>query len=447
MPAEAYPLVGRPDDALLFQGTGDGCAQNGRVSAAVFLRAASRIGATLPVGDGAALNLCTDRLTFALTFAACLLRGRPSVLASDRSAGGLASLRVRFPGALEVGDGIGRVTATDWSGPPAANPTLPASQLAAIVLTSGSTGAPTAHLKTWGALAERSLAAAARFGWKQEAAPRCVLATVPPQHMYGFETSVLLPLHAAAASWCGPALMPADVRAAMAAVPGPTVLVTTPLHLRALLEAGGRLGDRHGCTVSASAPLDPALAAAGEAQWGAPVMEIFGATEVGSVASRRVTADAAWLAYPGIGLAEGPAGTVVTAPHAEATTLADHLDLLGGGRFRLLGRRADLVKLAGKRACLTDLTRALASLEGVEDAAFLVPEDAGERAAARLVAFAVAPSRHADDLLAELRGRMDPAFMPRRVVRVDRLPRNEAGKLPRQALVALHARIAQAQSK
>ena len=99
------------------------------------------------------------------------------------------------------------------------------------------------------------------------------------------------------------------------------------------------------------------------------------------------------------------------------------------------------MKLAGKRACLTDLTRALASLDGVEDAAFLVPDGAGERAAARLVAFAVAPSRRADDLLAELRRRLDPAFMPRRVVQVDRLPRNEVGKLPRQALMALLAQL------
>jgi acyl-coenzyme A synthetase/AMP-(fatty) acid ligase len=440
MPAEAYPLVGRPLDALLFQGS-----RAGPVNAAAFLRAAFRIAATLPAGDGAALNLCTDRLGFALGFAACLLRGRPSVLASDRSAAGLAALRARFPGAVELHDGIGGVTEADRAGPAPANPLLPARQLAAIVLTSGSTGVPAAHLKAWGALAERSLAAADRFGWAQEAAPCCILATVPPQHMYGFETSVLLPLHAAAASWCGAALLPADVRAAMACLPGPAVLVTTPLHLRALLEAGGRLGSRHAWTISASAPLDPALAAAGEAQWEVPVLEIFGATEVGSVASRRVTGDAAWLAYPSIGLAAGPAGTIVTAPHAEATMLADHLDLMGEGRFTLLGRRADLIKLAGKRTCLTTLTRTLASLDGVEDAAFLVPDNVEERAASRLIAFAVAPSRRADDLLAELRGRMDPAFMPRRVMRVDRLPRNEVGKLPRQALVALHAQMTEMQ--
>ena len=38
--------------------------------------------------------------------------------------------------------------------------------------------------------------------------------------MYGFETTVLLPLHAACASWCGQAFFPGDVQAALAALPG-----------------------------------------------------------------------------------------------------------------------------------------------------------------------------------------------------------------------------------
>ncbi len=436
MPADAYQLVARPSDAVLFQGP-----QHGQVDAATFLRAATRIAAGLPEADGPALNLSSDRLGFALGFAACLLRGRACVLASDRSAGGLAALLARFPGAVELDDSLGGIIAADRTGAVPANPLLPAGQLAAIVLTSGSTGLPAAHLKCWGALAERSLAAADRFGWTLEANPHCILATVPPQHMYGFETSVLLPLHAAAASWCGPALLPADVRAAMASMAGPTVLVTTPLHLRALLAAGGTLGARHVCTISASAPLDVALGEAVEARWGAPLLEIFGATEVGSIASRQLTRDDAWRVYPGIELETGPACTIVTAPHAEATALADQLDLLGQGRFQLVGRRGDLIKLAGKRTSLSSMTRALESLDGVEDAAFLVPDDLDGRALARPIAFAVAPSRGAEDLLVELRGRIDPAFMPRRVVRVDRLPRNEVGKLPRQALVALHAQI------
>lgn len=421
-----YQLVGRPADAALFRGPA------GTVEMATFLRAAHRVAGTL-TGSGPLLNLCYERLGLAVGFVAAVIAGRPCVLASDRSEAGAAALRARFANAGVVMDAT--VLEMDRHGPAPANPAVPAAQLVAIVLTSGSTGIPTAHEKSWGALVTRTLAAAERFGW---AGDTTILATVPPQHMYGFETSVLLPLHAPVASWHGPALLPADIRAAMASVPETVDLVTTPLHLRALLDAGGSLGAGHRRTISASAPLDPALAAAAEQAWGAPVHEIFGATETGSIASRRTVDDDTWLAYPGVTLHATDVGTTVTAPHHAPVALAD-LIALEGERFRLLGRRADVVKMAGKRTSLAALALALNALEGVEDAAFFAPDDLERTRAARLVAFAVAPTRRAEDLLAELRQHIDPVFLPRRVVQVDCLPRNAVGKLPRQALVALHA--------
>ena len=48
------------------------------------------------------------------------------------------------------------------------------------------------------------------------------------------------------------------------------------------------------------------------------------------------------------------------------------------------------------------------------------------------------------DILAALRGRIDPPFLPRRVIRVDELPRNDVGKLTDQALGALRARLGDA---
>ena len=55
--------------------------------------------------------------------------------------------------------------------------------------------------------------------------------------------------------------------------------------------------------------------------------------------------------------------------------------------------------------------------------------------------FAVAPGRTPEGVLAALRERVDPVFLPRRVVLVERLPRDELGKLPRRALAALQAEL------
>jgi len=433
------PLTDRPPDAVLFY-------HRGRpVTAAAFLHDALALASALP-DAGHMVNLCLGRYTFAVAFAAALLRGQVCLLTGDRSSAGLAVLAKQFPGVFaameEPGCGplpaclvrpAGEMPAVS---PPA--PRVPESQLAVIVFTSGSTGAPVAHGKRWGALVARSRAAAAQFRLGQ-ADPSSVVGTVPPHHMYGLELTLLLPLHAPVASWCGASFYPGDVHDALAAIPAPRLLVTTPLQVRALLHAGAGLPPLR-AAISATAPLDSGLAAEAERRWQAPMLEIFGATEVGSIASRRTLEGDAWTAYPGVLVRQEAEAMVVSAPWAEPVELADRIEALDASHFRLLGRRTDLVKLGGRRASLSGLNRILTALDGVLDGVFVVPDDLEQRSTARLMAVVVAPRRSPDGILAELRGRVDPLFVPRRVVCVDALPRNELGKLPRQALLAMLAR-------
>ncbi|GAC1336760.1 MAG: xanthomonadin biosynthesis 3-hydroxybenozate--AMP ligase XanA2 [Acetobacteraceae bacterium] len=434
----AHPLVDRPAGAALF------LRPAGPVAAAAFLADAHRLAEALP-DTAFILNLCRDRYTFVVAFAAALLRGKVSLLSGDTSAPMLAALAAQYPDCTAVTDDPGVsaplpivLARAEGIGGPAStpNPAIPSDQLAAIVFTSGSTGHPASHRKRWGGLVARSRAAALRFGL-DEAAPSSVIGTVPPGHMYGFEVTALLPLHAACASWCGQAFFPGDVQAALDATPAPRLLVTTPLQMRALVRGMDR-PSLQGC-ISATAPLDPALAAEAEARWGAPVMEIFGATECGSIASRRTVEGDTWAAYPGVVLRAEPDGFVAVAEGAAPVPLDDELELLDEGRFRLLGRRADMVKLGGRRASLTGLNRILTGLDGVHDGLFVVPDDLDHRSTARLLAVVVAPDRTGPSILAELRDRMDPLFVPRRVVHVDALPRNAMGKLPRQAVLDLLA--------
>jgi acyl-coenzyme A synthetase/AMP-(fatty) acid ligase len=55
-------------------------------------------------------------------------------------------------------------------------------------------------------------------------------------------------------------------------------------------------------------------------------------------------------------------------------------------------------------------------------------------AVTRLTAFVVAPGLTSETVMNALRQRIDPAFLPRPLCLVESLPRNETGKLPRQAL-------------
>jgi acyl-coenzyme A synthetase/AMP-(fatty) acid ligase len=446
MAEAAFRLIARGPEEVLFR------APTRAVTGAALLAAAHRLAAELPGGTHM-LNLCQDRYAFTLALAAAMLRGQVSLLTSDRSAARLEQLAATFPGSYAVSDETkpGGPIPTHFVnalGPhdPAAqpNPAIPAGQLAVLVFTSGSTGEPVAHRKSWGALAARSADAARRFRILRSA-PASVVGTVPPQHMYGFETTVLLPLHAPASSWCGGAFYPSDMQAALEAVPPPRILVTTPLQIRALLQAAVRLPPL-ARVISATAPLSPEMAAQAERAWNTRVEEIFGATEVGSIASRRTVEGDVWTLYPRVRLLNPAPGedqrddALVAGPHSEPYPLSDVIEALDGAHFRLLGRRADLIKLGGRRASLAGLNRILTSIDGVVDGLFVAPEDLDQRPTARLLAFVVAPERDPDDILAALRERIDAVFLPRRVVRVDALPRNEVGKLPDRALQGLRAR-------
>ncbi|HYF08583.1 MAG TPA: AMP-binding protein, partial [Acetobacteraceae bacterium] len=438
MPDSALlPLTTRAGDEILFHRSAH------PVSVREFLGDVAALAARLPAA-GPAVNCCADRYHALVAFGAVLARGQTTLLSAERGAHRLAAFArdhgAGYVIAEEAPEGCPlpvvacgmTIGARHPAAPP---PAARADHIAAIAFTSGSTGAPAPHPKPWGALVAGARAAAERFGLRHgDGPPASIVATVPAQHMYGFETTLMLPLLSAAAGHAGAAFYPSDVAEALHAVPPRRVLVTTPLHLRAQLAAGTSLPALE-AVISATAPLDPALAAEAERAWSTRVLEIYGATEAGSVASRRTLDGPDWTPYPGVAFAIGEEAAEVTVPGLPAPVpLADVLARAEGTRFRLLGRRADLVKRAGKRASLAGLNRILAEIEGVQDGVFVAPEDLERNPQARLAAYVVAPGRTAEEILAALRARVEPAFLPRPVVMMEALPRDGLGKLARAAL-------------
>ncbi len=232
---------------------------------------------------------------------------------------------------------------------------------------------------------------------------------------------------------------PADICAALQRVPRPRALVTTPFHLKTLLAAGLDLPAAD-LVLSATAPLSPQLAARAEAAFGGPLIEIYGCTEAGQVATRRTTHGDVWTTFAGLQLhaeddaaAEGGRRTLVQGGHVhQPTVLGDIIELIDSQRFRLLGRANDLIHVAGKRSSLAHLNFMLNQIDGVEDGAFWLPDDVVE-GVVRPVAFVVAPSLAARDIIGALRSRLEAAFVPRKVVHVAALPREATGKLPAAA--------------
>ncbi len=432
-------LAGDAQSAVLW------CAGRMQTRAA-FAARATAVAAALPAGAQAVINLCVGRGAFLAGFAAALHAGLPTLLLPARTADALGEVQRHWPGSVaicEPGAAAGlpaRELPELMRAAPAGAPTpharlLPDAQVALIGHTSGSTGTPQAHRKPLRALWLSNAANHARLA--AELGPHFnILATVPPQHMYGIELSVLLPLLGGCAVADAQPLLPADVAAELARLPSPRLLVSTPLHLRALLDAGVALPCE--AIASATAPLDAALARAVERHTGAPLIEVYGSTETCVVAARRTAREDWWTPYAGVVLQPQPDGVRVQAPQLPAPLLlGDRMECAADGRFRLLGRVADLVEIAGKRASLADLTRRLRAVPGVEDAVLWQQDAADAAGVHRLAALVVAPTCSEAQLLAALRAGFDAAFLPRPLRCVPALPRNALGKLPRSALEAL----------
>lgn len=416
------------------------------VRAAQFLADVSALSSRLPEARYA-LNLCTQRYRFLVAFCAAAAAGQTNLLPPSRAPQVLAELLRAHPNHLALTDeddaavDAPTLDIRDLGGSspaPFANLAIPADHLVAIGFTSGSTGAPKANRKTWGSFCASSALNLATLRPENDAFN--LLATVPPQHMFGMELSVLLPLRSRAAIHVSQPLLPADVALALAELPEPRVLVTTPFHLRALRQSGVALPPL-AAVVTATAPLSAELAAAVEAQFSTRVIEVFGSTETCVIARRRAALDEPWSLYPDVELHPQPDGTLVDAPHfAEPAVLQDIVELLPGRRFLLCGRNSDLLEIAGKRASLADLTRRLLAIDGVVDGVvFQLDADAdasGGHGVRRLAALVVAPALGEAQILDALRASVDPAFLPRPLRRVDTLPRNATGKLPRAALLA-----------
>lgn len=395
---------------------------------------------------GYLLNLCHDRYRFAVGFAAGLLRGMTSLQPSSQSPETFRRLRDDYPALLALCDG-----STDTQDLPRFDfpelagerntvsdiPGIPAEHLAAILFTSGSTGLPQAQRKTWGKLAQNGRAEAVALGL--DIKPHVLVGTVPVQHSYGFESTFLLALHGGCAFWAGKPFYPQDIAAALAAMPQPRLLVTTPFHLSALLASGIEL-PAIDILLSATAPLSTTLAAEAESRTGAPMLEIYGSTESGQLASRRTTDGATWTLLPGVRLEQEGDDTIACDGHVEGrVTLSDVIELLPDNRFLLHGRHADLINIAGKRTSLAYLNHQLGAVPGIVDGAFFLPDEEGPDGITRLTAFVVAPGLTARQITVALRQRIEAIFLPRPLLLVDKLPRNSTGKLPRNELQALYA--------
>lgn len=409
------------------------------------------------------LNLCENPYLFTLALCAALLRGQTTLLPQNRSPETLRRLGAEYASSYILNHSkvssipelecvnfaewdlsvVGAIAASEVA--PRENalpekiaiPEIDADFVAAIAFTSGSTGAPKPIVKSWKTLVVSTLMNGACM---LPDATRIIyqLATVPPQHMWGLETGVLMPLFWPICAADSRPLFAQNIVQALAALPEPKVLVSTPVHLRAVVNSGLSIPQCRRI-LCATAPLSNELATACELGFRGDLLEIYGCSEIGSTAYRRPTVEPDWRLIPGLYFIS-PEESVprIGGDHLPAEQVLQDRIEIHGDRFRLLGRNEDMVNVAGKRGSLMEITQVLLEIPGVLDAVAFLPESAGDNPVARPVALVVCREISREYLQQRFVERLDPVFMPRPLLFVNQLPREENGKLHREKLLALY---------
>lgn len=440
------PLVSHPapDSIVAWR---DGKA----VSVREFLHDVGGLAERLPPGMHV-LNDCHDRYRFAVTLCAILVAGKINLLPSTRTPETIRQLKKFAPDACCITDQDNCAIELPRMPYPLEEdfstgtlrgdgvPAIASDKTVAYVFTSGSTGTPVAHRKTWGNLVLNVQTEAKQLGLV-DGQSYAIVGTVPAQHMYGLESTVLIALlngHAIVASH---SFYPADICRTLEQVPMPRALVTTPVHLRSLIASGMPL-PKVSVLVSATAPLAPQLAMEAENKFNAPLLEIYGCTETGQIATRRPTCSPEWELFPTLQMEEREGRVWISGGHVEqAMPMNDVIERKSDARFLLHGRLADLINIAGKRTSLAFLNHHLNAIPGVVDGVFYMPPETDTGEVRRLQAFVVAPRLQAKQVLKALREKIDTAFLPRPLFMVDELPRNGTGKLPQSALTDLSIKL------
>jgi acyl-coenzyme A synthetase/AMP-(fatty) acid ligase len=456
-----YPLVDRSLDSYIaiILSLYSPLKLNTKVNISQFLGHVYAVAELLPPHKYA-INLCENRYLFMVSFCALLIKNQINLLPPNKKLMTQQWLIEKYKDVYvlddsKLGESINftSVSESEASGKESKQfvvnilkadfvnaekikniPNIPLNQLAAIAFTSGSTGESKPNEKTWQTIVESSQNNALNMlGNRNELMYQ--LATVPPQHMWGLETSVLLPLFTSICVADVKPLFPQDIYDALYALPSPRMLVSSPIHLRAIMKLNilspYEAPIKVALTLCATSPLSKDLAKDIEILFSSTLREIYGCSEIGSMAVRETSKEDVWQLFEGVDFSYQKNNMIMARTQylPQKIEIFDDVKLIDENHFILKGRSSDMIDVAGKRGSLQEINNVLLGFPELVDGVIFIPKNNSK--VERLVALVVLPDSIEVAILKNyLKKYLDDAFVPRVILKTNSLPRQENGKLP-----------------
>lgn len=432
-----------PDDPVIV------CAGHEIITFHDFMVKVNAVSEALPALP-AVINLCENRTNFMISFISACIRGQTTILTSSRAVEMIKIVQQNHPDAYVLDDSersfedvnlvnYNELNIVERSITDNLTPEIDDDLPAAIIYTSGSTGLPVANHKKWSNLVSgaQTLGRTIHFN---DGNKRMIAGTIPPQHMFGMETTVMLPFIWGMPVHSSRPLLPNDLRIAMKDSAYPTWVMTTPLQLRAAAGENLELNGIEG-VISATMPLYSDISSKIETLWHTQVYEIYGSTETGMIAMRRPSSDKQWVTCDGVTISGSNEGIFVSGGHIpEKVLLEDEISVIDENTFVLHGRSADMIKIGGKRMSLQAMNHTLLKHPDVTDGIFYFDDENSN--SPRMIAIIVGSKRlERKELNQYLKKYIDPVFFPRSIYYTGELPRESNGKISLIRLKELIARL------
>jgi len=244
----------------------------------------------------------------------------------------------------------------------------------AMFFTSGSTGFPTGAFKSRENIETDMEALLLEFG---NFHIEKVVATVPFIHIYGFLAALLLPLKLDVDLVFKEHFLPHDL---LESAKPHHLVVTTPLYIKSLLRLDEAKDLHETIFISSTGPLPSEIAKEFTDTFNTTLIQLFGSTECGSIAFKKQD-DTFWSPFQGVQTTLNAEGLLhVKSPFISQTLWQEGLVQTGGaiqsfdyalienGKFQLIGRSSNIVKIAGKRYSTTQIEEILEAMDGISKA-------------------------------------------------------------------------------